>query len=136
MATTPSLTSSWSAGTPSRVEANSNEHAASLGRNVAQRDTALLDSSAAAGATLVYGPSGVAHHDTDPPEWHVKLFGDDLSDRDIHPLAHVHLAEIGDDIAMRFDGEPAVEMVGGERWLYGGAGLRGGETAGVADQYD
>ena len=50
---------------------------------------------AAAGAALVHGPSGVAHYDTDPRERHVELLGDDLGDRDIDPLAHVHLAEMG-----------------------------------------
>jgi hypothetical protein len=39
--------------------------------------------------------SGVAHYNTDPRERHVELLGDDLGDRDIDPLAHVHLAEIG-----------------------------------------
>ncbi|MBV8504522.1 MAG: hypothetical protein JOZ11_01720 [Alphaproteobacteria bacterium] len=68
--------------------------------------------------------------DTDPLKWHVKLVGDDLGDRDIHALAHVHLAEIGDDIALPVDGEPAGEVVGGKRWLYGSAGLRRGEAAG------
>ncbi len=106
------------------------EHAARLGRGVAQGDAALLDPGAAARTTLVDGPLGVAHHDTDPLERHVELLGDDLGDRDIDPLAHVHLAEIGDDITVRLDREPAVELVGSERRLDRGAGRGGGETAG------
>ena len=108
------------------------EHAARLGRGVAQGDAALLHPGAAARTTLVDGPLGVAHHDADALERHVELLGDDLGDRDIDPLAHVHLAEIGDDIAVRLDREPAVELVGGERRLDRGAEFGGGETAGKA----
>ena len=112
------------------------EHAARLGRGVAQRDAALLDPGAAAGAALVHGPGGIAHHNIDPLDRHVELLSDDLGDRDIDPLAHVHLTEIGDDIAVRLDGEPAVEPVGRERRLHGAADLGGGDAAGEADRDD
>jgi hypothetical protein len=55
-------------------------------------------------------------------------------DRDIDPLAHVHLAEIGDDIAVGLDGEPAVEPIRLERRLYGAIDFGGG--AGDADRDD
>jgi phosphoglycolate phosphatase-like HAD superfamily hydrolase len=84
----------------------------------------------------VHGPGGVAHHNSDALERHVELFSDDLGDRDIHTLAHIHLSEIGDDIAVRLDGGPAVELVERERRLYRGARRRGGETAGEADRDD
>ncbi len=95
-----------------------------------KRDAALLDPGAAAGPTLVHGQGRVAHHDTDPLERHVELLGDDLGDRDIDTLAHIHLAEIGDDIAVGLDGEPAVELVGCQRRLYGAADFGFGEPAG------
>jgi len=44
-------------------------------------------------------------------------------------LAHIHLAEIGDDTAVRLDREPAVELVGGERRLDCAADIGGGITA-------
>src|SRR5262249_17530268 len=97
---------------------------------------ALLDPSAAAGAALVHGPGGVAHYNIDPLERQFELFGDDLGDRDIDPLAHVHLAEIGDDVAVRLDGKPAAELIGRERRLYGTAGFGGGDAAGDADRDD
>ena len=112
------------------------QHAARLGRGVAQRDAALLHPGAAARAALVDGQGGVAHHDTDPRERHVELLGDDLGDRDIDPLAHIHLAEIGDDIAVGFDREPAVELIGGERRLDGAAGFGFGEAAGDGERDD
>ncbi len=84
----------------------------------------LLDSGAAAGAALVHRPGGVAHHNADPLERDVEFFGDDLGDRDIHTLAHVHLAEIGDDIAVRLDAEPAVQPIRAQRRLHRGTGLR------------
>src|SRR5262249_5827497 len=49
-----------------------------LSRGGAQRDAALLDSGAAAGAALVHRPGGVAHHNADPLERDVKFSGDDL----------------------------------------------------------
>jgi len=89
----------------------------------------LLDSGAAAGAALVHRPGGVAHYNADPLERDVEFFGDDLGDRDIHTLAHVHLAEIGDDIAVRLDAEPAVQPIRAHRRLHRGTGLSGGFTA-------
>ncbi len=106
------------------------EHAARLGRGIAQGDAALLHPGAAARTTLVDGPLGVAHHDADPRQRHVELLGDDLGDRDIDPLAHVHLAEIGDDSAVGLDRQPAVELVGGKRRLDRAAGFSRGEPAG------
>ena len=80
---------------------------------------------------------GVAHHDTDPFDRHIELLGDDLGDRDIDALAHVHLAEIGDDTAVGIDGELAVELVGRERRLdRARPAVGGGETAGNAERDD
>ena len=121
---------------PEPCRCHLDQHAARLGRGVAQRDAALLHPGAAAGAALVDGQGGVAHHDTDPCQRHVELLGDDLGDRDIDPLAHIHLAEIGDDTAVGLDREPAVELVGGERRLDRCAGLRGGEPAGKGEGDD
>ena len=96
---------------------------------IALRNAALLHPSAAAGPALVDGQGGVAHHDTDPCQRHIELLGDDLGDRDIDTLAHIHLAEIGDDIAVRLDREPAVELIRGERRLDRAAGFGFGKPA-------
>src|SRR5207247_6618177 len=69
------------------------ENASRFRRRVAQRRAAALDAGRSRPAALVARERGVAHDDGDAIERHVELLGDDLADRDIDALPHVHLAE-------------------------------------------
>ena len=51
----------------------------------------------------------------DAVEADVELLGDDLRDRDVDALAHVHLAEEGGDAAVGQDRDPGIELVGQQR---------------------
>ncbi len=88
------------------------EQAPRFGGRAAQRPRARLDAGAAGGAALVAGERRVAHDDIDLGDIHVELVGDDLRDRDVERLAHVHLAEEGGDAAVGQDGDPGIELGG------------------------
>src|SRR6516165_3398710 len=136
MATTPSATSSRSAGTLSRAEAISTSARRASATALRNAMPPFCAPVLPLGAALVDGPGGVAHHDTDPRERDVELLGDDLADRDIDTLAHIHFAEIGDDIAIGLDRKPAVELVGGERRLDRAADFGSAEIAGDDERDD
>src|SRR5262245_46761479 len=69
------------------------EDAPSLRRSIAQRARAVGHAEAAGRAALVARVRSIAHQDVDPFDADIELLGDDLGDRDIEALAHVHLAE-------------------------------------------
>ncbi len=82
------------------------EEATRLGGGVAQGFCAGEYAGAARGSTLVAGEGRVAHDDVDLVDGDVELVGDDLRDRDIERLPHVHLAEEGGDAAVGRDRNP------------------------------
>src|SRR5439155_6906721 len=67
------------------------EEAPRFGRREPERHAAALHAGGPGGAALIAGERSVAHHDLDALERDVELVGDDLTDRDIDALAHVHL---------------------------------------------
>src|SRR5258708_4899851 len=75
-----------------------------------RRFPAGLDPGAAAGPALVAGEAAVAGDHRDAAVRNVELVGDDLADRDIDALAHVHLAEERRDMALAVDGDPRIEL--------------------------
>src|SRR5262249_46137197 len=95
------------------------EQAARFGGGVPGRHPAALDAGAARAAALIAGERGVAHDHGHALERDVELVGDDLADRDVDALAHVHLAEEGGDPTVGTDRDPGVELIRRERRFRG-----------------
>ena len=115
--TTPSVTVSLSAGTPSFCGRHLDQYAARFGGGDAHLLAAVLDAGGAGGAALVHAGGGVAHEYLDGLERHIELFGNHLADGDEDALAHVHLAEIGIDGAVGVDRNEGRELIRRERRL-------------------
>ena len=97
-----------------RAEARSGaleEETACLGGREPERGAAALHAGGAGGAALIARERGVAHHDLDPIEGDVELVRDDLRDRDVDALAHVHLPEVRGDAAVAHHRDPRVQLV-------------------------
>ncbi len=93
------------------------QHAARFRGGDAHLLAAILDAGRARGAALVDACSRVGEVDLDGPERHVELFRHDLADRGREAVAHVHLAEIGDDAAVGLHRDVGRELVRHERRL-------------------
>jgi hypothetical protein len=70
---------------------------------------------AAGGAALVARGRGIAHQHLDLVESDIELLGHDLRDRDVEPLAHVHLAEEGVHPTVGQHRDPRVELGGNKK---------------------
>ncbi len=91
---------------PEFLRSGLHQQPARFGRRAAQRPRGGLDSGAAGSSPLVAGECGIAHDDVDLGDVDVELVGDDLRDRDVERLAHVHFAEEGGDAAVGQDRDP------------------------------
>jgi hypothetical protein len=97
------------------------QNSARLRRRIAQRLGPRLNTQCTRCTALVERGGGIAHMDGDLLKGHVQLLGHDLADGDFQALAKIDLAVEGGDFAVRCNGNPGVQLLGGQRWFGGGA---------------